>query len=96
MNTKDVLINLAKNQDQGNSFSFTLAYNGFVGLFNICFYDNSRKNSAYRSLRVADIYFDQTISATRRAKLSDVTDAMLFVERNSQWILEHLKQKSNA
>jgi hypothetical protein len=78
--------------DKSNMY-FELIFGGFVGEFRIVFIDNTRKNSLYKDLKATETYLykigGQNFSDSfpiRRA-----TDAMLFVERRQQWILEIFK-----
>lgn len=76
-----------------NNWHFELVTEGFNGYFFITFEENAKGPEQDKELiAVAATYENATYPASYRVE--DVTDAMLFVERKKQWILEELQRLS--
>lgn len=88
-------ITLINKYEIASNWNFELSSDGFSGKFRIHFSDTSKKNSRYRQLRANNVYFEGFTSNTDGCyKVDKVTDAMIFVERRIQWILERLEGES--
>ncbi len=79
---------------EGRNIYFNLRTDeGFTGSYRIHYEDKSRKNSTYKDLRFLDVYFEGIPNLPNMFSsfnIEYVTNAMLLVERNAQWFLEHV------
>ena len=86
------IIDTTKWGDQsGMNITFRVEANGFIGNFRIHYSDESRKNAKYSNLKAITAYFetaDNRPNAYNTYPIQDTVNAMMFVERKMQWILE--------
>jgi hypothetical protein len=76
------------------NITFRFLYNGFAGHFR-CHYrdDTPRKNATYKTYVTQEIYFEGMPTGEgwgKSYRVASCTDAMLFLERHKQWVLETL------
>jgi hypothetical protein len=82
----------------GGQIVFALVVEGFAGVLRISYRDNSRKNASYPERKAVGIYLDTSDKYTEMMRkqlhvsdsfmVSYCTDALLFAERHTQWLLE--------
>lgn len=87
-------IKITDNGRSGSTWYFEFESQGFIGNFRIHFLDNTRKNGNV-ALKALNVYFDGFKDSVFSNEVMIVTDAMIFVERKMQWILEYLLRESN-
>jgi hypothetical protein len=91
MNNKEIKIVKKESSESRCYFNFEFYSPGFCGIFRLHFVDNTKKNQKYKDLKATSVYFDGFINNESSAfEVNYVTDAMLFIERNKQWILEKI------
>jgi len=78
---------------KGNTVYALLQFPGFVGRFRFGFIDKTRKNGDL-SLDAMTVTYSPVLPEDGNYstfwQISEITDAMLFVERHKQWILEKM------
>lgn len=76
------------------NITFRFLLNGFAGHFRCHFRDDTpRKNATYKTYTTQAIYFEGCPTGERWSKsyhVASCTDAMIFMERHKQWVLETL------
>ena len=86
----------------GMNVSVLLLFDGFAGVFRFHFADKSRKNSMFKDYRVDNVYFEhgeKEAVALRKLNfmtthgVAYATDAMLYVERHKQYLLEEFNRR---
>lgn len=96
-------ITLPPERSIGSNIIFKLIVPGFAGIFRIYYRDVTTKKDKYRIYRAESSYLEcnkeyfdkEDMQFTSSSfETCNVVDAVLFVERKKQWLLEELQRRS--